>query len=299
MLASAIFELASSQDGALIAAALFEKTVQVWNVTSKSKVCELATIFCGGANNLAVDKTVLVAGLSNPKGRVIAYEVPSGNKLWERSLTYPSSLRFDSCGEHILCTTNHRSVVRLEASTGATIEVFEKTEKYVEDSDGRTLKYPTLKGKPVLVSTKDSSFDIGCLGFGLLDAKFLPDSVCMSEANGPVRCISCVTGRLEWTFDPGVRSHVLRLHYSPRLGALWGVLANFMEKRLGSRQLVQFDITGGSCTPICDLRSWADVFSDQADQLVTSEGAIRDLANGNLIGQLAFPMRDYLVDPWK
>jgi hypothetical protein len=59
---------------------------------------------------------------------------------------------------------------------------------------------------------------------------------------------------------------------------------------------MRFDVTSGACERVCDLDSWEEIFLDTVDQLVTSRGEVRDLSNGALVGQLAFPLREYPDD---
>jgi hypothetical protein len=79
-----------------MAAAFFEKMIQIWDLKSQRRISEFPTIFCSGARNLALAPVgaMLVAGASTIDGEVAAYELPSGRKLWERQLVYPSSLQF-------------------------------------------------------------------------------------------------------------------------------------------------------------------------------------------------------------
>jgi len=118
-------------------------------------------------------------------------------------------------------------------------------------------------------------------------------AVCLTEMRGPVSCISCDDGKLQWMFDPGPETHILRAHYSSRLNAFFGVLRNLNNKH--NRRLLRFDVSSGVCERVCDLDSdaWEIAFLDAADQLVTTSGEIRNLSDGALAGRLAFPQREY------
>jgi hypothetical protein len=303
MLDSAIRELATSKDPVWIAAALFEKTVQIWDLPSQEKISEFPTVFCSGARNLALapDAGIVATGLSETAGEVAAYEVPTGKKLWEQKLIYPSLLRFHPSGQSILCSNNQQSVFRLDAYTGRTLEVVDGVSQYIEGPYDAALSVPAQKERPFRLIAKGHSFDIDRSSFGLLDAQFSPHSVCLSEAAaylkrlGAVRCLSCDDGRLQWRFDPGADTHVLRLQYCPRIDAFFGILKELNKKGLGSRRLVKFDATSGTCERVCDLNSWEEVFLD-TEQLVNSRGEVRDLSNGALFGRLAFPLNEYPDD---
>jgi WD40 repeat protein len=299
MIGSDISELAASKKSTLIAAAFGEKTVQVWDLRSQKAICEFATVFLMGARNLALapDAGILVTGLSGARGAVAAYEVPSGKKLWDRKrLVYPSMLEFDSTGQSIFCTVNDcRRLLRLEVGSGTTLEEIKGISRQIDGTYGATLTVPSRKSKKTYrLTAGDHSFDVLPLSFGLLDVTFSPHSVCLTEAGGPVRCMSCDDGKLQWTFNPGTDSHVLRVYYSPRLNTFFGVLMNFKTKRTPTR-LVRFDVTSGVCEQLCDLDwdAWEVAFLAVSDQLVTTSGEIRNLSDGVLVGRLAFPQREY------
>jgi WD40 repeat protein len=293
MLASAIRELAVSKNPQWIAAAHFEKTIEIWESNSLDRITEFSAVFCSGARNLALAPTaeILVTGLSRNHGKVAAYQVPSGRKLWERNLTYPSKLKFGPSGDSILCTINQRSVLRLDVQTGDIFETIEGTRQYLEDLNGDVLTVPANKEEPICLIREGRAFNLYKPSRWVLDAQFSPCSVCLSEANGPVRCVSRVDGKLQWTFDPGATSHVVGLHYSPGIDAFFGVLFNF-ENGV-SRTLIQFDPTSGKHQQVCEFHSWEEAFLGTTDQIVTSAGEIRNLSNGELVGRLPFPQKEY------
>jgi hypothetical protein len=325
MIASAIHELAAARGSASIAAVFFDKKIQVWDVKSQKEICEFAAVFQTGARNLALapNAGMLVAGLSRRLGVVAAYEIPSGKKLWQRKrLIYPSRLQFDSTGQSIFCTVNERrSVLRLEAGSGTTIEEIHGISERIEGPYGGTLIVPAKekqpprfdgrqgtdgtwhierlsvpdekKKSPLRLIAGSHNFAVDRLEFAPSYATFSPHAVFFTEGWGPVRCFSCDHGKLQWMFDPGTDSHVQRVHYSPRLNAFFGGLRNFNNKH--NRRLLRFDVPSGACERVCDLDwdAWDVAFLDVADQLVTTSGEIRNLSDGALVGRLAFPQREY------
>lgn len=301
MLASAIRELVSSKNSMLIAAAFFKKTVQIWDLKSEEIISEFPTVFCTGARNLALAPLggPLIVGSSKDRGNVAAYEVPSGRMLWEQRLLYPSSLRLDASGRSVFCSRNQRSVLRLDVYTGSILSEIEQTRQWFEGSSEDALSIPVEQGQdPIRLIRTDHASNIERAGIAVLDAQFSPDSVCFSEAGtylsgvgGPVRCVSRVDGSLRWMFKPRADSHVVRLHYSPKLETFFGILFDF--GKAASRSLVRFDTTCGAAEKLCELNSWEEAFVDAADKLVTSSGEIRDLSSGAVVGRLAFPLKEY------
>jgi hypothetical protein len=180
-------------------------------------------------------------------------------------------------------------------STGATVQQIKGISRYIEGPDGDALSVSVKKeDHPFHLVAGGDSFEIGHLGNALLDAKFSPHYVCLTEAAGPVRCISRDDGRLKWRFDPCTDSHVTRLHYSPRLDAFFGILRYLNAKGLSS--LLRFEVASGVSKRVCDFNSWEDAFVGATDQLVTSNGEIRDVSNGAPVGRLAFPLKEYPDD---
>ncbi len=296
MLASAIRELAVSNDSQRIAAAFFDKTIQIWDIESQKNISEFSTIFRMGAKNLAFSPLgeILIVGLSNPRGRVAAYEVSSGKKLWEQRFVHPSWLRFDASGKSIFCTRNQRSVLRIKVDTGAIVETIDATTQYIEQSDGDILSVPSRDKDPIRLVRRGRIYELCQPSFWVLDAKFSPSSVCLSEASGPVRCFSRLDGKCLWTFTPGAKAHVVKLHHSAGMDAFFGVLGNFESRPF--RTLIRFEPTSGEYKRICDFDSWEEVFLETTDQVVTSAGEIRNLSDGEIVGRLPFPQREYPDD---
>jgi WD40 repeat protein len=290
MLRSVIREFAVSKDPQRLAAAHFEKTIQIWDLDSQKLISEFPTIFCSGARNLALapDARMLVAGLSKPRGKVVAYEVQTGKELWERKFVYPSSLRFEPTGQFVVCSEDRSLVLHLDANTGATVQSTKGISQYIEGPQGVTLSAPAKRSDPLRLIAGEHSVQIDRLGFAVLDAAFSPHCLCLTEAKGPVRCISYRDGGFRWVFDPSRDGHVVRLHYSQSVDAFFGVLFSFNGQ--GSRHLLRFDVVTGDYERICKLDSWEEVFLTTRDRIVTSAGEIRNLSNGELVGQLAFPL---------
>ncbi len=170
------------------------------------------------------------------------------------------------------------------------MEVINRTERYIEGPYGDVLIVPSQEKQLFRLMSRGHTFNLGRFGY-VLDAQFSSHSICFTEANGPVRCFSCIDGKLKWQFDPGNTSYVVRLYYSEKMDAFWGILWNF---DIGAvRHLVRFDVTNGASEQVCEFKSWEEIFLDKTGQLVTSAGEIRDLSNGKIVGQLYFPLREY------
>lgn len=294
MLASAIRELSASKNPAHIAAAFFENTVQVWDVRSRDKIIEFPTVFCAGAKNLAFAPggKLLVAAKSTGLGIIAGYNALTGELLWEhRRIGYPSRICFDATGDRLWCTVNRKSIEFLDPKTGSTVDRIYGVSEYAEGPDAWRLTVPAKeRGSAMTLRSQDSQFDIEKLTFALLDLSFAADCVCLTEAGGPVRCISFADGEERWRFFPK-GSHIVQLCYSANLNVFFGISSSSKEAR--RKQLLQFDAESGACREICTLDGWEHVFLSRLEQIVTSSGEIRSLRDGDLLGRLPFPSKEY------
>lgn len=88
---SAIRHLAACDRSSLIAAALFESTVQIWSLDSSQQIAEFETILDFGGQRLvlAADGKICITG--SWSAGLAAYSVPDGRRLWH----LPNSERFN------------------------------------------------------------------------------------------------------------------------------------------------------------------------------------------------------------
>ena len=88
MRASAIRELAASRNATKAAAAFFDKTVQIWGLTTRERITEFETVFVFGGRRLALDaagqKCVTAGWGQGKRGGVACYEADTGKVIWHR-----------------------------------------------------------------------------------------------------------------------------------------------------------------------------------------------------------------------
>lgn len=294
MIASAIRELSASRNPAWIAAAFFEETIQIWDVRSHLKIAEFPTVFCAGARNLAFTPCgrLLVTAKSTGRGVLAGYDSLTGELLWEhRPIAYPSRVSFSAAGDHLWCTVDGNHVEFLDPKTGSTVNKISGTSAYMEGPGTRRLTVPARKRKNVITLTSQNGrFELQTLTFALLDASFAEDCVCLTEASGPLRCISLANGKERWRFVPE-GGHVVQLCYSASLNVFFGVLLDRKDGR--RRKLLRFDAENGASREICALDGWEQVFLPDLEQIVMSSGEIRSLRNGEIVRRLPFPVKEY------
>jgi len=293
MIGSAIRELSAARTVSLISAAFYEGHVQIWNLDSQRMEGEFP-IRKNGSKNLTMhpDGEFIVAGFSAKRGSVIAYATPDGAIMWRRDkIEEGGFLSSDRSGLRVsFCRGRRESVERVDARSGVTVELLENTGRYVDGPNGSAL-LASSSGPNYLIVQRDDKVSVPKLTFALLDAAFSPATVCITESGGPVRCVDCLTGTELWRHTSPDGSHALRLHYNCVDGFFYGVVWHYDRGQF--RYLARFDAETGQASIVRSLNSWAEVFSEAAQQLVTSSGEIISLSSGEKVGELAFPLKEY------
>ncbi len=292
MTGSAIRQLAAARTVPLICAAFDESIAQIWDVGAQQKIGEFSARFVFGANNLAMhpEGEFVVTGISARNGSIASYKLPNGESMWLRDrMSYPADLRFGQSGQCVSFTLKGRRVERVDPRTGVTVEVLQNTRDYMESSNEYALAAP-LSGSNYLLRT-EHEIPIPKLTFAILDVAFGADSLCITESGGPVRCIDYLTGTEHWRYTPPDGSHALSLYYNRRDGFFYGVVWHYEKGHF--RYLVRFDPETGQTNRIHSLNSWEEAFSESTQQLVTSSGELVDLSSGEIVGELAFPRKEY------
>ena len=317
---SAIRHLAVSDESEIIAAALFEKTVQIWSWKTGQQIGEFQTMLDFGGRRLALspDGTRCIVGPWSRKGRgprgLAAYSVPDGQLLWNREeIGHIQDVGISGSGQEIYCGVEGSSAYIIEASTGETRGrvrgatkivgsrysqhnlIVQKRPKAVMDCRPITsknyFKYPNY------LMRGPSEFEIQPLSFGLLAAAFSPDAVCLSEPKdglhprenmGGIRLVDLETGAARWHLDIGSN----HLAYNSSDAKFYCVAAPQDNPRDSS--LIRLASNILDCDQVALLGScWEAAFSPSGTVLVTVQGDVYESSTGDLLMHLEFPERDY------
>jgi hypothetical protein len=292
--ASAIRELAAARNAPRLAAAFVEHTIQIWDLCGSGRLSEFNTVFGGGGHRVTLNPTgelCVAAGWTKGKrGGVACYDALTGAQLWHRTdIRQTQCVRFSCSGEIIWCGLEAGRFQQLDARNGATVESFIGIERIFDSPHSNFLLLKTRHRGFLIKGTKTSR--VPNLTFGLLDAAFSPDVLCLSEACGPVRFLDCRSGVELWRYNPPNDTHVLRLNYRSADRHFYGVQWEYQHGR--SRTLFRFAGEGGQYEEIRQLRSWYEEFCMYGDALVTSLGEVISVTEGEIVNRLAFPQEDY------
>jgi hypothetical protein len=302
MRASAIHELAATDESSIVAAAFFEKTVQIWSWKTGQQLGEFQTMFDPGGRRLALtpDGSACIVGAWGQPGRgargLGAYSIPDGKLLWNRNdIRHIQNVRLSGSGREIYCGVQDASAHIIETTTGATIGRVRATQKIfgspytshqvIEQKRGRYL----VRG--------DREFDIQPLSFALLDAAFSPDAVCLSEPQnflhprkeiGGTRLIDLSSGEIRWYLD--LDSHHLTFNQADQ--KFYCVSRERVAPHNWSLIRLQGDLV--KCEQISVLdKCWAAAFTPSGRVLVTAQGEVYETSTGTLLSHLDFPQREY------
>jgi len=290
---SAIRHLDAPYDGPRIAGAEFESTVYVWDLKTCKRVSVFETPLDFGGSRLAINpRGDLCAVGSYTLGGLACYAADSGEVVYVRDdLKKLQRVAYSPDGELLYCGGERGPMTVLDAKTGADLARYPSTEKVfrgpfqpVELLSKRkkgTIEIRALGGKRIATPARTT--------FAILDVTFGPDRVCMSESGGPVRCLATKAGAELWRYTPRPGRHVLRLAYTPKAAAFFGVEWPYMKG--GAKQLLRFDPETGKQTPVATIEraSAKEVFCSRGEVLLTTEGELIDVVTGVTKKAFRFP----------
>jgi hypothetical protein len=294
MTASAIRHLAAARMAPRVAEGLFKHTIQLWDLHTADRLSQFNTVLDYGGRRVVLNPTgELCVAATWTKGRhggVACYDALTGSLLWHRTdIRHTQRVRFSCAGESIWCGVQGGRLQHLNAGTGATLDALAGLEDVLDSPHSKQLLLETRTRGFLIKGPND--FRVPRLTLGLLDAVFSPGALCLSEAAGPVRCLDCHTAEERWRYEPPKGTHVLRLTYRPTDRYFYGVEREY--ERGSSRRLLRFAADSGECEQICQLSSWEEEFCLGSDAIVTSNGEVICVAEGNIINRLAFPQTEY------
>jgi outer membrane protein assembly factor BamB len=259
--------------------------MQTWDWQTGQMLAEFETVF-DGSSRLTISPAgdVLFAGnwKSGKKGGVAAYDATSGRLLWHRSdISETQSLHYSHSGEAVWCSTEKGPVQSLSALTGEMAFAWE-TIRNAFDSPYAARWLAERKADYVLAG--ELNITIPRLTSFLFQAAFTPNSVCLAEARGPLRCLEADTGEERWRYS-SAQGHVTQLSYHVD-GFLYGVL--FLSQEGEDSKLLRFALDSGATEKLYhEAERGPDAWSMGQGVLITRSGNVISLESGDVIRRLA------------
>src|SRR5919198_3392303 len=226
----------------------WERTVEVWSTSGRSRVSSFETMLDPGGRRLAAvgeSSPVVVSGAYHRYG-IGGYDAATGEVLWQRNdLKRVQSL--DPLPERrVAAGFDERSLHVLDGDTGETLAKIRAIEHLYARSD-----------RPFAIGVGRSGaawfglYDLESIkriwkeelsSFTILHAALGPQSVAVAEVGGAVRCFD-LDGIERWRWSPPGGEHVERLSWNESHGLFCGVLRPYETKR-SPAALVTFDERG-------------------------------------------------------
>lgn len=277
---------ATSYAGSILLAGPWERTVATWDLNSAKCVASFDTVLDPGGRRLAVSSagsTCVTAAYT--RHGVAGYDTTTGDVVWRRlDLKQTQFVGFAAGDEAVHCAADTRPCHVLDPKDGRTVDTLRGVRRVWQSPSGThaVLDRPKLE---VVDAGGRTLAKVARVTFAVLDVAFGPDTLCVSESGGPVRCFNYAGGEL-WRIEPRPDSHVLRLSYALELGIYSGVLWPYVKG--GAKQLVRLEPGMAAATTVCLLGNATEAaFVRRGSALVTSGGSMFEVATGRKVRHLA------------
>jgi hypothetical protein len=287
-----IRHLATNWSSSVIAAAEFERTVHIWDVTRRAKLATFPTSFDFGGTRLAItpDGRNCIAAAYHVEG-IAEYLTADGSETWRRKdLQKAQTLRISLDGRRVYACFDNRSCQILNRETGKTIknwagvrDVWESPYEPVMLLEKRSLELQSPEERKIASFPAET--------FAVLSVAFGPGLLCVSESTGPLRCLDTQAGEERWRFRESGQ-HFLKLAFAEQAQAFVGVCWPY--ERGGSFRLLRFEPQSGAAAVVSELgKAGGFEFCLRGTRLLSSDGSIMDSATGRREGQLAFAAQQH------
>ena len=283
---SAIRHLAILDEPAILAAAYFEKTVQIWSWKTREQLSQFDTIMDDGGRRLAMtdDGRICIAG-SFRRG-LAAYSIPDGNLLWHRKdLRQVQYVHLSASGSEIFCGIEKPSVHIIETETGISLGEMPHAAKVISSQVGPHQLVARREDRYTLQSGSHE-LEFSASSFALLSAAFSPEAVCLSEPGTGIRCVDLSSGNVLWHL-PELGANEVTFNQSDRRFYCFGSLDTGPSEpyqplliRLADR-LIDCDTIDTATRPT------SAVFTPSGTSLASMDGEVYETSSGNLLSWIS------------
>lgn len=296
---SAIRHFDAPYDGPRIVAGDNANNVYVCQFKGRKRIMTFKALLDSLGSRLAINPRGDICAVGSDRfGGLTCYAADTGDVICVRDdLGRLHRVSYSHDGSRLYCYRNAGRLTVLDAETGEDvdryplisrlyggpfqpIELLDKTSSKGQGDTG-PVELRKVDGKRIASIVRET--------FAILDVAFGPDRLCITESGGPVRCLETEHGAEVWRYTPRPNRHILKLAYSPKAKAFFGIEWPYVSG--GIKQLLRFDPEAGEPTLVTKIvrRSAYEVFCSRGDALLTSEGELIDVATGATQQVFRFP----------
>lgn len=285
-----IRHISTSRNGARIAVGAWERRVAVWDAVAGSRLSEFDTILDSGGKRLAItpDGTRLVVGAYNADG-IRCYDAISGKELWRRKEKKGvQTILISPDGNRAYCEFADGPLHVMDVQTGSTIEPKRAVTGVFESPFESAVFLETRSGSYRIERQSDEPIKVERESSAILSVAYAPGQFLVSEMGGPIRCLFVADGREAWRFSPASGTHALACGFDETVHQFAAVLWPYQTG--GDCIVARFDPASGEQTGSFIVRDAAVFgFLKSGSQLLTWDGTIRTVADGQVVAKLDFP----------
>jgi hypothetical protein len=271
--------LVASARGSVVAAAAFERLVEVWDVRQPALLGAATTVMDFGGKRLGIwtDPLQLVAAAYEVHG-VVGYDA-SGRPIWtRRDVQNAQHVRSALHARAVYVACEEAPCELLDVATGRTLARIRDVRDVIESRFQPLCLLARDELELASVPALEPFARIPRETFALLCAAFSPDAVLISESGGPVRCVA-INGTERWRWRPAKGAHVVDACFSAAANAFFGVLMSYANG--GPLRLARFEPDTGKELVLAELGDAETTCFCADDQLLlTSNGGVIDLQSG-------------------
>lgn len=276
-----IRHLASSIDGRCIAAAEFERHVQIWDAFDKQRTSWFETTLDFGGDRLAIsrDSKYCAVGAYHRDG-IALYDTSSGTEAWRRSdLKKVQRVGFSLDDRWVLCGFESGDFELLSRDSGASPPgIADVTWVWESPHDQVRILGERNGGFRCVGLDGGDQGNIRGRSSDVLCHAFAPGVFCHSYAGAGVNCYDLDQRALAWRHSPEPGEHVIKLAFLECRDIFAAVVWPY--QRGGPKQLIQLAADTGAMVGAVGIGEEIEVeFCQNGATLITSSGAIYDVAS--------------------
>jgi hypothetical protein len=287
-----IESLAAAARAPIVAGAGADGHVHVWNVETRTRICDFSTSKDSGGVAVAVtpDGRDCLVGTYYAWG-VARVDVASHEKRWHRTdLRKVYGLSCSADGGEVIVWFDGRAGMCLDLQTGETRTKRSGLRMFAASRFDRTeLNYRTRfelceGGRVRHTWPRDS--------FALLACAFSPRLCVVAESGVAAKAIELTSGKLAWSCQSREGAHLIRIDFSPRLGCFVALEYAYTENGRATGPMVALLHIDGAGDVVFrqPVRAWSvGVFCVDADFLLNGLGELSETQSGTVRHVFDFP----------